>query len=542
MPKRALLSLVILGLTSLGLNSAARADLVIGRVVDAQGVGVPGVNLDFLPTGGGLPPLVLNDGTGPNGFFATTCPAGIYDVEFITGPASGLLGAMLPGVVIVGTADVGVITLEDGAIVTGRIFSSSQTPLGSVEIEAVDPVTGLSYGASSTDLFGNYNLTLPLNLKLDLQIDPSASLGQVHAPHVQPVKPTGDLVVNSLSLLPGFQVTATFLQPNGLPLVGADTDLVNVVTGQTMFTPNDNTDLTGTVSLTVPAGFYDFDICPDVTTGLVPLEIPGLPVFSNIPGGTLMLQSGFLLSGTIQNAQGQPLVNVDVDLLDVNTGVEIGLCDDNTNAAGQYAIIAPPGAYDVVFSPTFDTPYASVTVPDFNMNTSKTLSAVLPNCPPPQSYGTGHPGWMNRVPVLSASGGSPRLGNEDFTFEISNGRGRAQAFLVIGLEQAATPFHDGTMLVAGPPVPERGDNAMVIGADRPGPAPFTSLGPPMELHEVHLGGFPFVPGSGKLSLPSPIPQDTAWIGMSRFAQILVRDPQASDGWALSNGVKITYCK
>ena len=61
------------------LAANVRADFITGRVVDVNGNGVGGVDIDVKNLGSGGDPTLFNDGTDPNGFFTTTIPAGEYD-------------------------------------------------------------------------------------------------------------------------------------------------------------------------------------------------------------------------------------------------------------------------------------------------------------------------------------------------------------------------------------------------------------------------------------------------------------------------------
>ena len=101
--------------TALGLvllAPGAVADFITGRVVDWNGVGVEGVDIDVKEETTGQEPPIFNDGTNANGFFNTTLPPGVYTVTFRPPkpPTTTHLFAEVEGVVVFGTTNMGVIT------------------------------------------------------------------------------------------------------------------------------------------------------------------------------------------------------------------------------------------------------------------------------------------------------------------------------------------------------------------------------------------------------------------------------------------------
>ena len=64
------------------LSLETQSDTITGRVVDGNGVGVAGVDIDVKNLGSGGTPNISGDGTDADGFFSTTLPAGLYRVFF----------------------------------------------------------------------------------------------------------------------------------------------------------------------------------------------------------------------------------------------------------------------------------------------------------------------------------------------------------------------------------------------------------------------------------------------------------------------------
>jgi hypothetical protein len=69
-----------------------------------------------------------------------------------------------------------------------------------------------------------------------------------------------------------------------------------------------------------------------------------------------------VLTGTVVDGAGQPIVQCDIDIEDQVTGNELSLSGDFTDASGVFSIVVPPGFYRVSFNPP--APPASTAFPD----------------------------------------------------------------------------------------------------------------------------------------------------------------------------------
>ena len=533
-------------LFSIGLAMPAQAHLIIGQVVDAQGVGVPGVDIDVENLRGGGDPTIFNDGTDASGFFSTTVvEPGVFSISFRapSPPVTTLLTSVVPNTVVVGTVDLGVITLSEGVGFKGRLLGPTGIPAGNVNMDIRDEsgVT-LSIPGDFTDLFGQFHVALPAQ-PLEIRMNTLGVLTETLAPQVLELDFTDGAAVDLGDyILPrGYHVTATILHPaTNLPVPGVDSDTYDSATGEQLYTPGDNTSSTGVLDLVLPQGTFDIVVCPAVSTGLAAAGISPLPVNGDTPLGPFIAMQGVPLQGTVVDALGQPVSGVDLDVNNV-FGNELWLCGDSTNVAGQYAIVVPPGTWQVEFTPSYSKPFGSRVQNNVVVQTSTLLNVALPDCPTHVDYGSGFAGTGGVVPTLSASGGSARLGNPNYTLEISGGRGAARAVVVSGFEAATTPFKGGVLLVGGPVPPQRGVGAVANGmAGKSGPGGPQAL-PVLGMFSVALDGPKGAPGAGSASHSEPIPNDPALAGFSRYMQVLVKDPAAAGGWAFSQGIRVDYC-
>ena len=518
---------------------------ITGRVVDAQGVGVPGVDIDVLNNGSGGDPLVANDGTDASGFFTTTVtPAGIYDVRFTppAPPVTTLLRTTVSDVVVVGTADMGTIQLPQGVRLQGRCINPSAFPVAGVNLDVLDGTgTKVDVSGAFTDLFGNFDFSVPMDL-LEVRFDSRGVIGQTLAPKVMHVDTTSGLNagLGDVPLEQGFHVVTTILQPGGLPLANTDTDTFDTATGEQIWTPGDNTNSSGQLDLVLGAGTWDVLVCPALTTGIAPVRFAGIPVFSDLNFGITNMPAGFLVQGTVRDSLGNPLAGIDVDANDVD-GVEFTLCGDNTDANGQYQVVVPVGTFTIEFTPSYSLPFGK-DVHD-GVTSAQVLDGVLPDCPPFTPYGSGTAGTGGIVPTLVTAGGSARLGNDGFFAQLGSARGGARAVLLIGFNEASTPFHGGTILVGGGTPPSGGGfgafSQNIYGKTGVGGGPLPLA---FDMVFFRMPGPPGAAGAGSLVIPSPIPNNPVLAGWTRHAQLLVRDPQATGGWAMSNGIRIQFCE
>jgi len=116
-------------------------------------------------------------------------------------------------------------------------------------------------------------------------------------------------------------------------------------------------------------------------------------------------------------------------------------------------------------------------------------------------YGSGLAGTAGQIPQIGCS--DPQLGSAQFRVNLAGARPGAQAVLLIGLGRSAQPFAGGTLL-----------NDVAL------------------RHLVTQ-----VDASGQASLRLPIPYKPAWRGASLYYQWLIVDSEATEGVAMTRGLK-----
>ncbi len=228
--------------------------------------------------------------------------------------------------------------------VNGKIINSAGLPVAGATIEVFS--TGFT---ATTNIAGFFTLNLPQGTYVFHVIPPA---GALLAPMV-----VGNVVVNGPTnignqvLTAGFLLSGTVTDGNGVVIVNGDLDVFDDLSGVKLNTPGDKTSPTGTFSLRVPGGALRLRAEPGPGQVLVS-QIQDVNMVSNLSVGTIVLPQGFQLTGVVRHATTNvPLLDVDIDVDDLATGLRIQTPGDNTDATGTFSVIVPAGVFTVSFEP-----------------------------------------------------------------------------------------------------------------------------------------------------------------------------------------------
>lgn len=506
---------------ALVLAQPALADNLTGRVLDSNGNGVANVDIDVKNLGSGGDPTISNDGTGIDGSFNVTMPPGFYQIIFNPPPppTTTHLVTKVDDVVVVGTTDLGDVTLLPGVSVAGRAVRTGGAGVAGVNLDVIDKVTGenLDVLNDMTDASGNFIVAVPAN-RIELRFDATTVAGFTLASRAITMSPNSNTTIPDVLLPPGLVLSGTVQDTHGSSVQDADLDVRDHVTRNKLYTPGDNTDNFGAFSIVIPAGTYDVEICPVPSDLLVGTDVESLVVSANTDLGLLQLLDGIVLTGTVTRFDGSPAPNVDVEVSYTATGASVVLCDDDTDAAGHYLVLVPSGTFDVQFSRGGRmSPFSTTTFTGVVVTGTTFLNAVLPQCPcnAQQSsgpvnpggtivpfvadpYGSGLAGSGGIVPSLTAT----RDAGGGATLHLSGEPGGPAAILILGVEPAVVPFGAGTLLVE----------------------PSRSRRIPLRLDDA---------GRLAWTLPSRLAE-----APELFAQVVVVDPALPRGYSLSRGLHL----
>src|SRR5262249_39298968 len=148
------------GPTNYGLIPLQRAVFVSGSVLGPSGP-VASADMDFYDADNHKL-FTPKDNTDGAGAFSVRVPVGTYRITAQPPVASGLVGAQLTGVAISANANVGVLNVQPGVLVSGHLLGPNGAEAGG-EIRAFDPVTGtqLVLDGNHTDAGGNFGFVIP---------------------------------------------------------------------------------------------------------------------------------------------------------------------------------------------------------------------------------------------------------------------------------------------------------------------------------------------------------------------------------------------
>jgi hypothetical protein len=153
-------------------------------------------------------------------------------------------------------------------------------------------------------------------------------------------------VVLDVELPQGFELRGRVTDETGADIAEVNIDVIDVTTGRRLPTPGDNTGSDGRYSVTIPQGIYNVEFRAPVATGLLSERRRDVAVSFDFVLDT-SLSPGRSFSGTVTSTGGAPAGNVDIDLLSLITGESVVLAEDDTDAAGHFALIVPEGSFRV---------------------------------------------------------------------------------------------------------------------------------------------------------------------------------------------------
>jgi len=333
-----------------------QAVTLTGQVTDEGGQPVAGVNLNFEVSATGHGVNMNNDGTDLNGNFTVLIdPPDVYDIFFIPPAGVSLAAHVEPDVDLTVDRNINIVLLY-GYHVTGAILRADNgLPATNVDLDFEDLTTGVRIFTprDNSDPAGVYNVVVPpgiYEVTYDGPVDNPPQLAH-HVIEEVCVDGSTDIGLPGITLELGYVLDGEVFRGFGIPVAGADLDLVVPATGDTIFTKNDNTNASGLYETIVPAGTYDVEITPPAGLALASVRHAGVVVAADTSLGVDVMAQGLAVTGTVRDPDGRALPDVDLDLASSASGTPVPTGADNTDASGQYQVYAAPGTYDINYDP-----------------------------------------------------------------------------------------------------------------------------------------------------------------------------------------------
>lgn len=422
---------------------SVHAVTVSGQVTDEQGFGIPAVDLDFFDRNLGQIIFTPGDDTDFNGNYSVTVPPSEYDITFNAPAGSPFLDVEIRVDIVANT--VIDVTLPFALEVTGTVTDEGGAPLFNIDLDFYDVAAGNVIdtslnGNDNTDINGVFHVLVP-GATYDVRFIPP--VGQPYAARELP----GVVVADSMSLgtivlEPGFFVSGTVVGPTFAPVVDADLDFEDLATGNTIFTPRDNTDGAGLFNTAVAAGAYDIVIAPPTGSGLAWKAVYDVAVSANLALGTVQLQNGYAVTGTVRDESAVPMVGSDLDATEVATGRELPMPNDNTNGSGAFSLLVPATTVDVSAFPPAGVAKAAAVIRDVVVTGPLALGAITL----PTGFSVSGNVRAGGVPVADADVDAFDLNDGSRWYPVPHGRSDAAGAYATRLPGGAF------LLVAKPPV------------------------------------------------------------------------------------------
>lgn len=242
--------------------------------------------------------------------------------------------------------------LSAGAVLSGIVVDEPGSGVGNVDLDVIDQCTGenLFLVNDRTAADGTYAIVVPTGTHDVLYTPPAGSTLAGNAQ--RGIVVTGDVDLGTTVLHPGLVVSGVVVDTTGSGIGGVDLQFIDASTGDRIFVSNRTTDVTGAYSVRIAAGTYDVQYRPPATTIFTTGVRSGLVVQTDVTGLSDTLVEGLQISGfVIEDATGLPVRNVDLDAIDLCTGLKVVTSHDNTDINGAFSIFVPQGTYLIKFDP-----------------------------------------------------------------------------------------------------------------------------------------------------------------------------------------------
>ncbi|MEW5794833.1 MAG: carboxypeptidase-like regulatory domain-containing protein [Candidatus Zixiibacteriota bacterium] len=251
-----------------------------GYVRNSGGTAVPSVDIDvsFAPSGPKI--ITPSDITDAAGLYQIIVPAGLLNVAFTPPPSSHLAPAAQYNYAVSADAVLDMV-VPTGVLVTGTVTDGSAQPVAGVDIDARVSSTGtpVLLGGDRTDAAGHYQIVVVPGV-YDLQVEPLISQRLV-AVELRDVSLMSDTPI-ATTLEAGALVSGTVTDAFAQPLAGVDAAAIIASSGDTVFTPADNTNLLGQYGMVVPLTTLNLEFYPPIGSGITDTaRYPGVVVTSD---------------------------------------------------------------------------------------------------------------------------------------------------------------------------------------------------------------------------------------------------------------------
>ena len=354
--------------------SAALVTLT-GKVTDAGGVGISGVQVNFVDSCTGVTAGASGNTTSVTGSFSAVVNAGTYDLEFSPPAGTLFIAQRIKNFDLSASTTLAPVALPFGITVSGKITDGAGAAVSGVFLHFFPPGTNerVFTVRDKTDALGNYSVVVaPGTYNLHYGPPPGTRFTALAR---SSVSIPGNTTLPTVALQSGLLVTGTVFDSaaQGHPVINANIDAFDAVSGVELSLSHDRTDATGTYTVAVPPGNYVLDYKPEKCTLLVALASAPTAVSADLTLPRVSLAAGVLVQGLVTDTRGVPVDDVNTSYFG-SSGLQVLTWNDHTDPTGAYSAVVLPGdTYSIDYAPPIAQRLAGV----------RSTGITISNNPPP---------------------------------------------------------------------------------------------------------------------------------------------------------------
>ena len=171
-------------------------------------------------------------------------------------------------------------------------------------------------------------------------------------------------------------ISGRVVSPTGAGVAGIDIDVEDFITGVPVTVSADFTDADGNFQTILPPGTYTVTFKPQATNLFTGFFEP-VVVSGNTDMGEIVLRKAFTISGRVENQAGTGVAGVNIDVVDLETKLDMPIVDDVTPANGQFAVRVPEGELEIQFNAPNTGPMLASALTEMTVTKNTGLGTIV---------------------------------------------------------------------------------------------------------------------------------------------------------------------
>jgi len=243
------------------------------------------------------------------------------------------------------------VALPEGVLLGGQVTDNIGTGLPNIAIDLRTMDTGekLYLPASASDSLGNYSVPVPTGY-FQLRYVPLPGDRHVSVA-IDSFYINADMMHDQI-LETGWLVSAFVHDSSGTPLEFANIDVIQISTGQKLYTANDKTDSTGMAIISLLPDLYTFRFQPPPGSIYDRLVVDSVTISADTSFDIALPEVPKVnLIGKVTDTRGIGLPDISIDFADTLFGSRVYVANNTTDSAGFYNLMVPIGTFQVEIAP-----------------------------------------------------------------------------------------------------------------------------------------------------------------------------------------------